>query len=57
MPVIINEFEIITDQRPERPKESQVVQAQAPMAPYLGPQEIEQIQRRHYWRMERVWAD
>jgi hypothetical protein len=60
MPIIINEFEIITPQGEQggsgaqpgpRPAETQ---AQPPM---LRPEDVERILRRFYLRRTRLWAD
>jgi hypothetical protein len=57
MPVIINEFEIITEQTPASPEQTQTPQAPASAPPSLRPEDIERIQRRHRLRMERIRAD
>jgi len=55
MPIIINEFEVVTEPRPEpapaetpRPGETR---------PALHPEDIVRVQRRHRERMDRVRAD
>jgi hypothetical protein len=57
MPIIINEFEIITDQITPSPGQDQTPAASAPLLPSLQPQDVERIQRRLAQRLERVRAD
>lgn len=57
MPVIINEFEIITEQAPERERLEQTPQAPEQEPPALRPEEIERIVRHYRLRMARIRAD
>jgi hypothetical protein len=57
MPIIINEFEIITDQPSSSAGQGQTPSTSAPLPPSLQPQDIERIQCRLTQRMERVRAD
>ncbi len=58
MGVIINEFEIITEQQPE-PSGQQDSSGQTNTARQtcLRPEDIERIQQRRRERQARVWAD
>jgi hypothetical protein len=56
MPVIINEFEIITAPPEPSTERPETEPRPAPPAP-LRPAEIEQIVRRHQMRLARVRAD
>jgi hypothetical protein len=57
MPVIINEFEIITDQAPARERPEQVPEARVQEPPTLRPEEIERVVRHYRVRMARIRAD
>lgn len=58
MPVIINEFEIVTapPSAPAGPEQPPTPQASKP-TPQLRPEDIERIQQRQRLRLARVWAD
>ncbi len=57
MPVIINEFEIVTEP-PEAPTPDTGAPPQTPEAAApLRPEDVARIQRYHYERMERLRAD
>lgn len=56
MPVIINEFEIVTASPPAPAGPEQAPQASKP-TPQLRPEDIERIQQRQRLRLARVWAD
>jgi hypothetical protein len=55
MPVIINEFEIITEPAP--PSGGETAAAQAPPPAPLHPEEVVRIVRRQQARLARVRAD
>lgn len=57
MPVIINEFEIITDQAPAPEPQEQAPQAPEEEPPALRPADIERILRHYRLRMARIRAD
>jgi hypothetical protein len=57
MPIIINDFEIITTPPPAPGGADQPPPAQSQEPPMLRPQDIERIQRRYEQRLERVRAD
>ena len=53
MPVVINEFEVITEPAPQ-PAEPQA--ASEPPQPAVTPADINQAVQQHTARMERIWA-
>jgi hypothetical protein len=57
MPVIINEFEIITEHPPAHQGQEQRPEAPAGPLPTLRPEDIERIQRHYRRRMARIRAD
>jgi len=57
MPIIINEFEIITEPPAAASTQQQPNQGAAPAPPTLRPEDIERIMYRHAQRLERVRAD
>jgi hypothetical protein len=57
MPIIINEFEIITEPPSTVAAPQPSNQAAQAAPPTLRPEDIERIMRRHYQRRERVRAD
>lgn len=57
MPVIINEFEIITERPPAPAGQEQAPQEPESRPPTLSPEDIERIQRHFRRRLERVRAD
>jgi hypothetical protein len=57
MPVIINEFEIITERPPTPQPQEQTPPAQEQEPPTLRPEDIERIQRHYRQRMARIRAD
>ncbi len=56
MPVVINEFEIITDQPPAPQGQEQGAEALEGPPPAIRPEDIERILRRYRQRMARVRA-
>jgi hypothetical protein len=57
MPIVINEFEIITEPPATGAAPQALNQASPPAPPTLRPEDIERIMHRHYQRRERVRAD
>jgi hypothetical protein len=57
MPVIINDFEIVTAPPPSPGRDQPPAQQQQPAPPPLRPEDIERIQRRQRLRLARLWAD
>lgn len=56
MPIIINEFEIITEPPPASPEQAQRPQRLDQQPPALRPADIIRIQWRHRQRMARIRA-
>jgi hypothetical protein len=66
MPIIINEFEIVTPQgeqsgdnagsRPER-QQTEASAGEQPRSEPLRPEDVERVMRRFYLRRVRLWAD
>jgi hypothetical protein len=56
MPIIINEFEIITEAAPGPAEQTSPTPSQAQM-PTLRPEDVQRILSHHQQRMERVRAD
>ena len=57
MPVIIHEFEIVTESPAQAQTPEQPAQAGQEQAVTLRPEEIERIVRHYQERLARVWAD
>lgn len=57
MPVIINEFEIITEQPPTEQAAPPTALTPPEQPPALRPEDVERIMRRQMVRMERIRAD
>jgi hypothetical protein len=55
MPIIINEFEIVTEASPEPAPAETPGPAETP--PSLHPEDIVRVERRHRDRMNRIRAD
>jgi hypothetical protein len=57
MPIIINEFEIITTPPPAPPGQDLTPEVPAQSPSSLRPEDIERIMRHHRQRLERIRAD
>lgn len=55
MPIVINEFEIVTEPRPEAAPAQTTQSSEIP--PQLHPEDIVRIEQRYRERMKRIRAD